>query len=367
MNKSFIIFITLLSLTAGNIFSQTGNAFIENVQVSGSTFSWEFHYERTDAWTSGFFSDALGSSAASFDFNTGALNSPSIVIETGGPLDNANYTVTVQIVGGKCIVDIPFALNALEGALPLNVKVKLLTVSMNITDAAQIAGLSWDGLNTGFFDNADATVTTSLQGSNNAPLPVELNSFTAEAIDFNVKLNWGTATEINNYGFEVERTRLRPSEPDFAEASWETLGFVEGHGNSNSPKQYSYTDKNPIGGSMFIYRLKQIDFDGTYEYSDEIEVEIMPDEFALYQNYPNPFNPTTKIRYQLPRESKVIIKIYDILGAEVITLLNEEKEAGVYEVNFNTQSATHGLPSGTYIYRIIAENFIATKKMVLLK
>ena len=117
------------------------------------------------------------------------------------------------------------------------------------------------------------------------------------------------------------------------------------------------------GGSKFKYRLKQIDTDGKYEYSDEIEVEIVPTEFALYQNYPNPFNPTTKIRYQLPKESKVVIKIYDILGAEVITLLNEKKEPGVYEVDFNAQH----LSSGTYIYRMTAGDFAETKKMVLMK
>jgi len=195
------------------------------------------------------------------------------------------------------------------------------------------------------------------------PVPVELTTFTANVSENKVMLEWVTATEVNNYGFEVERARLRPSEPDFAEARWETLGFVEGHGNSNSPTEYAYTDKNPIGGSVFIYRLKQIDNDGSYEYSDEIEVEIIPTEFALYQNYPNPFNPGTKIRYQLPQESKVIIKLYDILGSEVITLLNEKKEPGVYEVEFNASQ----LSSGTYIYRMVADSFIETKKMVLMK
>ncbi len=360
MKKSFIIFITLLILSLGNIFSQTGDAFIENAQVSGSTFSWEFHFKRTDAWTSGLLSNALGSSAASFDFNTVALNSPSLVIEPGGPFDNANYNVTVQIIGGKCIVDIPFSLQVLDGELPLDVKVKLLTVSMNITDANQTAQLSWDALNTGFFDNADSTVTTTLLGSSNAPLPVELNSFTAEANDYNVILNWQTATEINNYGFEIEK---QTGSKQSVLGNWEMIGFIEGHGNSNSPKQYSFTDKNLIGGSLFKYRLKQIDNDGTYEYSDEIEVEIIPTEFALYQNYPNPFNPSTKIRYQLPQESKVIIKIYDILGSEVITLLNEKKEPGVYEVDFNASQ----LSSGTYIYRLVAGSFVVTRKMLLLK
>ena len=186
-------------------------------------------------------------------------------------------------------------------------------------------------------------------------VPVELTSFIASINNDQVLLKWETATEVNNYGFNIERS--------VNDDGWEKMGFVEGHGNSNSPKQYSFTDKNPVGGSVFLYRLKQIDIDGKYEYSDEIEVEIIPDEFALYQNFPNPFNPNTKIGYQLPQETIVIIKIYDILGAEVITLLNEQKEPGIYEVDFNAQH----LPSGTYIYRIVADNFVKTKKMVMMK
>ena len=155
--------------------------------------------------------------------------------------------------------------------------------------------------------------------------------------------------------------RLRYAMPKLFE--WNNIGFVEGHGKSISPKSYSFIDKSPVDGSKFKYRLKQIDNNGTYEYSKEIEVEIVPTKFALYQNYPNPFNPTTKIRYQLPKESKVIIKIYDIRGAEVITLLNEEKEAGIYEVIFNARNYS----SGVYFYRLQAGNFVETKKMVLMK
>ena len=186
-------------------------------------------------------------------------------------------------------------------------------------------------------------------------LPVELSSFSASIVNKDVKLNWRTETEINNYGFEIYR---RPQDNE-----WKLCGFIEGHGNSNSPNEYSYIDKNPIGGSVFKYRLKQIDNDGTYKYSDKIEIEITPSVFALNQNYPNPFNPSTIIRYQLPQESKVILTVYDILGAKVAVLLDEKKEPGVYEINFN---ADH-LPNGTYIYRIVAGSYIETKKMILLK
>jgi hypothetical protein len=186
------------------------------------------------------------------------------------------------------------------------------------------------------------------------PLPVEIDLFTVKLIDNYILLNWQTATEINNYGFEVERT---------ISDAWVKIGFVAGNGNSNSPKEYSFIDNKLVGGSIFQYRLKQIDHDGQYDYSKVVEVEIVPNEYALYQNYPNPFNPTTKIKYQLPNECKVVIKIYNVLGSEVRELLNEQKDAGVYEVEFTPEN----LSSGTYIYKINADNFVQTKKMILLK
>ena len=186
------------------------------------------------------------------------------------------------------------------------------------------------------------------------PLPVELCLFTATLLNNDVILNWKTQTEVNNFGFDVERK---------TDGCWEKLGFVGGQGNCNSPKEYSYIDKNPIGGNKFLYRLKQIDNDGQFEYSDVVEVNLIPAVFALYQNYPNPFNPSTKIKYQLPKACKVQIKIYDLLGAEVQELLNESKEPGIYEIEFNAEN----LLSGIYVYRISADNYLQTKKMILLK
>ncbi len=153
---------------------------------------------------------------------------------------------------------------------------------------------------------ADATGNgNTLTGQNGASsLPVELISFTAEVTINQVTLNWLTAIEVNNYGFEIERK---------LSTDWQKMGFVQGHGNSSSPKQYSFIDDKPYGGSKFQYRLKQIDNDGHFEYSDIVEVYLIPIEFALYQNYPNPFNPSTKIKYQLPKECKVHLKIYDLI------------------------------------------------------
>ncbi len=192
--------------------------------------------------------------------------------------------------------------------------------------------------------------------SDESALPVELTSFTASNKGISIELKWNTATEINNYGFEV----LRATQNE--KSNWKKIGFVEGHGNSNSPKNYIFTD-NPNNGTKFNYRLKQIDTDGQFEYSDVVEVEIQPTEFLLSQNYPNPFNPATKISYTLPERSMVSIVVYDAIGNEIIKLENGEKEAGIYAVEFNAEN----LPTGIYFYHFNAGKISQTKKMMLLK
>ena len=191
--------------------------------------------------------------------------------------------------------------------------------------------------------------------STDAGLPVELSSFTASVQGSDIKLNWRTETEVNNYGFDI----LRKAQND----EWLKIGFVDGYGNSNSPKEYRFNDKSPVGGKQFSYKLKQIDNDGKFSYSSVIGVIITPSDFALYQNYPNPFNPTTTIKYSLPQESVVTIKIYDVLGSEVETLVSEKQETGIYEIEFNASS----FASGMYIYRMQAGSFIQIKKMMILK
>lgn len=197
--------------------------------------------------------------------------------------------------------------------------------------------------------------------ASNYPLPVELNSFSAEVKNNQVSLKWLTETEVNNYGFDVERKGHTSTSVSMT--NWEKIGFVEGNGNSNSPKEYKYTDKYPIGGSKYQYRLKQIDNDGQFEYSETIEVLLIPTEIALFQNYPNPFNPSTKISWQSPVDSRQVLIVYDMLGNEIITLVDEYKPTGSYEVNFDAVN----LASGIYIYRLTVDNHTDTKKMVLLR
>lgn len=211
----------------------------------------------------------------------------------------------------------------------------------------------------------------------NGVLPVELVSFTASSGPDNVTLNWSTASELNNHGFEIERS--------FDKTNWVTIGFREGKGTTLEPQNYSYSDDiSEFSSSKLYYRLKQMDFNGNFEYSNIVEVEIVPSNFSLSQNYPNPFsakdgsasggNPSTTIQYTISNRQFVTLKVYNLLGEEVATLVNEEQSAGSYKIEFNLESSTKylsagskGPASGVYFYQLKAGNFVETKKMIYLR
>jgi agmatine deiminase len=196
-------------------------------------------------------------------------------------------------------------------------------------------------------------------------IPVELVSFNVSVDGNNVSLEWITATETNNFGFEVERSQKSKVK---SQNNWEKIGFVNGSGTTTETQSYNFTDSNVKSGK-YSYRLKQIDFDGTFEYSQEIEIEVSaPYAFVLEQNYPNPFNPVTKIKYTIPDLGNSLVKfvhlkVYDVLGNEAAVLVNEVQSSGSYEIIFDASS----LSSGTYFYQLRAGEFIQTKKMILLK
>jgi hypothetical protein len=191
-------------------------------------------------------------------------------------------------------------------------------------------------------------------------LPVELSFFIAAQNENCITLSWKTATEVNNYGFDIEKKISKGSN---IKDEWNKIGFVEGHGNSSSPKEYSYVDKNLTGGSKYKYRLKQIDNDGRFEYSDVLDVEVLPNEYSLLQNYPNPFNPVTNFKFQIVKPGLVTLKIYDILGKEVGTIVNKELKAGYYSYKWDASK----LATGIYFYRITAGSYTEVKKMLLIK
>jgi len=188
------------------------------------------------------------------------------------------------------------------------------------------------------------------------PLPVELASFTSSVNSNNVTLNWSTVQEQNNKGFEIEKCSFG--------AGWKRIGYIDGHGTTNTQQNYSFTELGLSTGS-YQYRLKQIDYNGNFEYfelSNEVTIGV-PSKYLLAQNYPNPFNPVSIINYQISINSFVSLKVYDLAGKEVASLVNEVKDAGYYYVTFDAKS----LSSGTYFYKLSTDKFSDVKKMVVVK
>jgi Secretion system C-terminal sorting domain len=277
-----------------------------------------------------------------------------------------SYNTTEDYTSG--VISYVYTFNSgTPSTIDLNSFTRVVRVSIQYMMTNSTSSISWYSDVPNFFvtDNSNSDITGSEESISSGlldfPLPVELSSFSASVNLNSVSLNWKTATEINNNGFEVERKA--GDQKSEVSSQWEKVGFVQGNGNSNSPKDYSFVDKNLTGGTKYIYRLKQIDNDGQYQYSKEIEVKVVPNQYTLYQNYPNPFNPTTTIKFNLPQAAEVNLTVYNILGEKVMTLANGMLEAGFHSVEFNASN----LASGTYIYRLQASNFVETKKMMLIK
>lgn len=227
-----------------------------------------------------------------------------------------------------------------------------------------------NGIGSGVIDNASSGgykhgVLTNMQNTSwitdDEPLPVELISLTVINSGSAVILNWQTATEVNNYGFEVEK--IVDGNIHASTSNWKTIGFVKGHGSSNSPKEYSFIDSDQLSGVM-KYRLKQIDNNGSFEYSDIVTVERNQlSKTELYQNYPNPFNPTTVINYTLSLDGMTKLSIFNILGQEIEVLINKQMRAGSYSIPFDGSN----LSSGVYVYKLQLNNQTQVRKMLLMK
>jgi len=381
MNKIFLILILFGSLTFAQV---SADLTIENQQVVGTDFFFDIYLTRTG--TNDLY---LGTSDFVLTFNAAAFTNPTVIREssafwnltsTSGNTVGSTYrlaTSPAPISGNEIIINlnqISFGDQSEFDDFVARINNTSNTHRMGryrvsgINNSSAFMNLQWKttgtGVTTQVFALGPVTPWNSNQVIINAinpdeePLPVELTSFTVVAKHNNVTLNWQTATEINNYGFDVERCALSTERQ-----AWNKIGFVSGNGNSSSDKKYSFTDKNISGGSKFNYRLKQIDNDGTFEYSDIVEVEVVPQQFELSQNYPNPFNPSTTINFSLPKQTHLKINIYNMLGELVKTVSDGLYEAGFYNIFFNASE----LSSGTYIYRLESDSFVETKKMLLIK
>ncbi len=259
---------------------------------------------------------------------------------------DAVFTATVSPTPPSGSIDLSFPNGNIINSFPDD-KVLLIQTSGNVTLGTY-------------------TVTVQGTGPSGAPpvhrrtvildviVPVELTSFEAVSDKNDVLLTWNTATETNNQGFEIQRK---------TSDQYERIAFVEGKGTTTEVQNYLFRDKDLLSGS-YTYRLKQMDYDGSFAYSDEVEIEIeQPSVFYLGQNYPNPFNPSTNIKYSIPADGNVTLKVYDILGNEVSTLVNEFQQAGTFDVTFTGSN----LASGVYYYQLTTGELTATKKLMLTK
>ncbi len=328
-----------------------------NNMPAGTALNYLFGENTTNSWRC-FYSGAAGEYGVLF--RTAQLGGTDVTVPGVGPgpsvltfvYDQTGPTVysyingvlvlttpqagTLNMTGGSDFFTVGGYKGSTSGGLPVGSLMDEFRFYNRALDAAEVAA-TW-----------------------NIQIPVELTSFTASVGGNNVTLEWETATETNNSGFAIERKS--------ATSEFVQVGFVAGHGTTAEPQAYSFTDNSLIPG-IYAYRLKQIDFDGTFDYSNVVEVEVLtPGSYTLAQNYPNPFNPSTKITFSLADDSKVTLKIFDLLGQEVATLVNQDLTAGVYNYDFNAT----GINSGVYFYKIEAvgvngNEFVDIKKMMLLK
>lgn len=322
---------------------------------------WEIIFRATDCLVTGEASDNV----ARYDLNGNYLgvfapvnNFPEQLYETAnGNIIVANFSGTAS---GLLVFNSTGAqLNNFTTVTGLRGCIQLGNGNYLITNGAGVYVIDQ---NTGVLLSTQVSGVSGRSASNYdlSIVPVELTSFAANVVDQSVLLNWTTATEVNNQGFEVHR-----SEDGI---SFSNMGFVPGFGTTTEPKSYSYTDQS-VNNGTYYYRLKQIDYNGRFTYSGTVEAEVsLPLQFALDQNYPNPFNPSTSIQFSVPVDAQVKIGVYNLVGEKVAEVVNKDFSAGTHKVDFEATSFT----SGIYFYRLDAtgidgETYSSVKKMTLLK
>jgi hypothetical protein len=286
------------------------------------------------------------------------LTSATVGIENGAGDDGLQIAYDATYLANNLAVQLAadpewLTINNLSGTIyngnSINIGLLINTEGLDLGDYSMDVEIATN-------DPVNPLLTVPVTMTISDEVPVELVSFKADMLDGNVVLNWSTATETNNSGFQIEKRETKNE-------NWASVGFVEGKGTTTEKSFYSFKEKNEKPGA-YLYRLKQIDFDGTYSYSSEVELEVAaPKDFALYQNYPNPFNPSTTIKFALPVKTNLSLNVYNTLGEKVAEIFNGELEEGYHEMMFNAS----GLSSGVYFYKIESENFNSTQKMILMK
>jgi hypothetical protein len=343
------------SVTSGSVYA----SFLVNVTSAQAAGDYFIHLGVNPTNTFDFFARTFVKLAANgnltFGISKTSVNASNPVI----------YSDSIYTTGTTYLLVVKYTLNAGATNDTVNLFINpvisgvepspTLTVATTQTDAISLWTVN---LRQGNAANAANVIIDGIKVSTTWSdiVPVELVSFNAYVNGLAVNLSWTTATEINNSGFEVERKLASSS-------NWQKIGFVSGNGSTTEIKRYSFIDQN-LNEGKYSYRLKQVDYNGEFEYSNSIEVDVLQlDKFELNQNYPNPFNPNTSIKFSLPFAGNVKLSVYNLLGQEIQTLINGFKDAGIHTVNFEAKN----LNSGIYLYKLEANGLTQTRKMTLLK
>jgi hypothetical protein len=365
-----LILTFLLAFNAHAQETRTAVSMIDSARRHNDTqWSWDVFAARTNPT----LTIQVGISSFYFNYNSTALATPTLtyVNPNYSGDGSGNYApMTVQTVndGGvlKVAVTINYVGNLGPGTSLPTTQERLFRVTMTILNQSAVAGLAWDEPNSAITASNPVFIQNVFLGGNNGPLPVQLSSFTAtEEEGRGIRLRWTTISEINNYGFFVQRRRS-------GEASWVELvnSFIAGHGTTNEPHTYAYLDNTAQPGS-WQYRLRQVDLNGTEHYTEPISInsltavrELAPVEYALKQNYPNPFNPSTEIKFSVEQVGRTTLEVFNTVGQRVAMLYDDVAEPGyLYSARFDATN----IASGTYFYRIQSGRFVQTKKMLLVR
>lgn len=263
-----------------------------------------------------------------------------------GHMQGYDYIYEVSPIGIKKLKTTILLQDGNDGILLGSYQTDLVTFNFKIINFNELADICPQAIRF-YSPNSNMKWINGQWNCSDTPLPVELVSFNANIDGGKIILSWTTATEINNYGFEIEK-------------NGKIIGFVDGNGNSIINNYYTFIDNDLINST---YRLKQIDYDGTFEYSKSVSVLVASDKFDLYQNYPNPFNPVTTIKYEIVESSYINLSVYNVLGQMVSVLYDGYKEQGIHSIIFDGGN----LPSGLYIYKLSYNDISIQKRMTLLK
>ncbi len=359
----FILFAMLFSLGTSQVVAQTNAYDLQFVIVKNDMVAAGEYDVKIQIKSSGSQQFAMGTGGLAFTYNTTGLNAPTNIAPANFSGGNYSTLALSEPVTGRVVINI--VLNSTNNGTTISTDwMDVATIDFTIAQPQLTANLAWRTASpnqTGIFVDDEITVASiGTLNDSDGLLPVELSSFTHNVFQNKVSLNWATQTETDNLGFEIERS--------VAGADFEKVGFVEGSGTTVVAQSYSFED-NSLQPGAYSYRLKQVDLDGAFDYSESIQIEITaPKNFTIAQNYPNPFNPETKIDYTLPENANVSIAIYNLKGQFISQLVNGEQAPGFHSVNWNGRNDS-GLEvaSGVYIYSISANKFRESRKLTFIR